>query len=489
MPSLGTLFRLFVRRRRLLEWVTAAQSKVSVRLDLRGTYRWMGGGVALAVGAAVIVARMEPESWPIAAPFLILWMLSPAVARWASLPRGGAGTTPISDADARALRLTARRTWRFFETFVTAEDHGLPPDNFQEDPTPVVAHRTSPTNIGLYLLSVVAAHDFGWLGTHETVDRLEATLATMNRLERFHGHFYNWYDTHDLRPLEPKFISAVDSGNLAGHLIALGAACRQMNAAPAAALEWLGGIDDGLHLTRESLRLLADDRRTHTVTRKHLEGALDTLSSAVARLRGRVGIIGSAGADAPRRHGRRYRAHAERGAGRRRQRRRTGLCGSRADVDQEPPARSRSPDAPSESRRRAGARACHAAVTTLADPPSRHDAALVSPEPRRADAVVGALEPPRSAARSLTVRLEALIELTRTMFEAMEFGLLFDADRQLLSIGYRVNDGTLDPSCYDLLASEARLASFVAIAKGDVPTRHWFHLGRTVTPVHSGVRR
>jgi cyclic beta-1,2-glucan synthetase len=187
-------------------------------------------------GATVLVARMAP-SWPIAAPFLILWMLSPAVARWASLPRGFAGAKAISDDDARTLRLIARRTWRFFETFVTVDHHALPPDNFQEDPTPVVAHRTSPTNIGLYLLSIVAAHDFGWLGTIETVDRLEATLATMNRLERFHGHFYNWYDTHDLRPLEPKFVSAVDSGNLAGHLLALGMACREMEAAPALAEE------------------------------------------------------------------------------------------------------------------------------------------------------------------------------------------------------------------------------------------------------------
>jgi cyclic beta-1,2-glucan synthetase len=440
-----TLARLFVRRRRLLEWVTAAQSKVSVPRDLRGTYRWMGGGVALAAGAAVIVARTGPGTWPIAAPFLILWMLSPAVARWASLPARGAGTTPISDDDARALRLTARRTWRFFETFVTAEDHGLPPDNFQEDPTPVVAHRTSPTNIGLYLLSVVAAHDFGWLGTHETVDRLEATLATMNRLERFHGHFYNWYDTHDLRPLEPKFISAVDSGNLAGHLIALGAACRQMNAAPAAAPELLCGIDDGLYITWESLRLLADDRRTHTVTRKHLEGALNTLSSAVASLRGRVGIPGL----------QELMIHAD----------------TVVDIAQTLSAE-RGDDASAEVL------ACAAAVRTSVKSHQR-DLDLLMPR-----AMVDVLDRAASAAPSLTMRLQALIELTRTMFEAMDFGLLFDADRQLLSIGYRVNDGTLDPSCYDLLGSEARLASFVAIAKGDVPTRHWFHLGRAVTPVH-----
>ena len=121
--------------------------------------------------------------------------------------------------------MSARRTWRFFETFVTPADNMLPPDNFQEDPAPVVARRTSPTNIGLYLLSAVAAHDFGWAGLLDTVERLEATLATMTRLPRFRGHFYNWYGTADLRPLEPRYVSTVDSGNLAGHLIALANAC------------------------------------------------------------------------------------------------------------------------------------------------------------------------------------------------------------------------------------------------------------------------
>ncbi len=103
----------------------------------------------------------------------------------------------------------------------------LPPDNFQEDPTPAIAHRTSPTNIGLYLLSVVSARDFGWIGATQAIERLEATLATMNRMQRFRGHFYNWYDTRDLRVLDPKYVSSVDSGNLAGHLIALANACRE----------------------------------------------------------------------------------------------------------------------------------------------------------------------------------------------------------------------------------------------------------------------
>ena len=124
--------------------------------------------------------------------------------------------------------MIARRTWRFFETFVSPEDHALPPDNFQEDPKPVVAHRTSPTNIGLYLLSTLVARDLGWLGTLEATERLEATLATMNRLELFRGHFYNWYDTRTLHPLDPKYVSSVDSGNLAGHLVVLGNGCREL---------------------------------------------------------------------------------------------------------------------------------------------------------------------------------------------------------------------------------------------------------------------
>ena len=198
-----------------------------------------------------------------------------------SLPPQLAGAKPLLPADALALRLIARRTWRFFETFVTAEDHMLPPDNFQEDPKPVLAHRTSPTNLGLYLLSVIAAHDFGWIGTHEAVDRMEATLETMSRLELFRGHFYNWYDTRDLRPLDPKYVSSVDSGNLAGHLIVFGSACREIIGRPIADSSWRAGIEDAVALTRESLPAFAGDLRAHTVTPKQLDEALDALSAVL----------------------------------------------------------------------------------------------------------------------------------------------------------------------------------------------------------------
>src|SRR5262249_42191730 len=159
-----TLVRLVLTRRRLLEWVTAAQARAGQDLALETFVRRMAGAVVLAAGVGALGLRQPGASWPWAAPLIGAWLLSPVVAWWISLPRREPGEEPLAPEDTRILRVTARRTWRFFETFVGKDDHALPPDNFQEDPKPVVAHRTSPTNIGLYLLSTLGAHDFGWIG-------------------------------------------------------------------------------------------------------------------------------------------------------------------------------------------------------------------------------------------------------------------------------------------------------------------------------------
>jgi cyclic beta-1,2-glucan synthetase len=432
-----TLFRLFVSHRHLLDWVTAGQAMVSPELDLPGFYRQMSGGVALGIVAAIVVWWVGYDAWPVAAPFVFAWTVSPAIARWTSLSPLVAGRLPVSAAEAGALRLVARRTWRFFETFVTAADHMLPPDNFQEDPKPTVAHRTSPTNLGLYLLAAVSARDFGWAGTAETADRLEATLATMGGLQRFRGHFYNWYDTQDLRPLDPQYVSSVDSGNLAGHLIALANACREWIDRPMAGAELFAGIEDGLDLAREALHTLPDDRRTQTITRHQMDAALDALAAALRRAPMPPEDIGARLAEV-----------APHGA-------------TMVDI-----ARTLA----SERGDEAGAEMLFWAEATLA-----------SIESHRRDVAQTA-----DAARSLQQRLATLEATARAMAGAMEFGFLLDPDRKLLSIGYRVAEGNLDPSCYDLLASEARLASFVAIAKGDVASRHWFRLGRPVTPLGRG---
>jgi len=432
-----TLFRLFVSRRNLLQWVTAAQANLSSELDFGSAYRRMSGGVALAIIAAVLIACLRPDAWPLAAPFVILWIASPAIAVWISRSPPVAGHLAVTAVDARALRLVARRTWRYFETFVTADDHMLPPDNFQEDPRPVLAHRTSPTNMGLYLLSAVSARDFGWAGTIETLDRLEATLATMSRLQQHHGHFFNWYDTQDLRPLDPRYVSSVDSGNLAAHLIALANTCREWIEMPVAGGLILCGVADATSLARGALAELPNELRTHTITVVQLEHALDTFAAALDEDEASLKDIPA------------------------RLARIAPLAATVADI-----ARALTHEIGDE----VGGETLFWA-----------EAAQRSVESRQRD-----LSLTDAGVRALRQRLAIIESTAQEMSQAMEFGFLLDPERRLLSIGYRAAEGALDPSCYDLLASEARLASFVAIAKNDVPARHWFRLGRTVTPVGHG---
>ena len=429
-----TLVRLLVTRRHLLEWVPAAQATISPRLDLVGFYRVMVSGVGFGVLAALLSLLSRHGTWPLAMPLASIWIASPAIARWTSRSPRVSGHMSVSATDANALRLIARRTWRFFETFVTASDHMLPPDNFQEDPAPVLAHRTSPTNLGLYLLSVASARDFAWLGTTEAAERLEATLATMGNLSRFRGHFYNWYDTSDLRPLDPPYVSTVDSGNLAGHLIALANACHEWVILTPTATQRMAGIADAIDLAREAADLLRDGRRTQTVTWHQIDDTLTTLSASVCH----------AGQDDSR------------------------IAEDLADLAGQVEM----------SEDIASAFASERGDAAGADMLFWLTAAHHSIESHQRD--VG--QSPE-AAKALAALLASLATTARTMALEMRYDFLLDPERKLLSIGYRVADGALDPSCYDLLASEARLASFIAIAKGDVPARHWFHLGRAVTPI------
>ena len=458
-----TLARLYATRRNLLEWTTAAQAKASHDLDLAGFYRQMAGGVAIAAAVAILVLVVKPGAGWIAAPFVVLWLLSPLVARWVSLLPPDSVAEQLSAADVGALRLTARRTWRFFETFVGPEDHGLPPDNFQDDPTPVVAHRTSPTNIGLYLLATVTARDFGWIGTLEMVERLEATLATIGSLERFRGHLYNWYDTRDLHRLEPAYVSSVDSGNLAGHLLALSNACRQMIDQPLPVAAALAGIGDAIALTREAAGAIGDDRRSQTLTRRHLDEALELPPGAGAVVPSTpeawAARLGELSAHARTLSDVAAALTAERGEG-------------------------------AEGELVTWAEAARLAVSSHV----RDLALLQLPAHGTAFPTIAELSDPpvretgdgSPAAAMLVRRLQAIADQAQQLFREMDFSFLFDPTRKLFSIGFRVRDGTLDPSYYDLLASEARLTSFLAIAKGDVAPDHWFRLGRALTPVGRG---
>jgi cyclic beta-1,2-glucan synthetase len=460
---LRTLARLYATRRNLLEWMTAAQAKGSHDLDLGGFYRHMAGGVAIAAATAALVLVVKPGAGWIAAPFVVLWLLSPLVARRVSLSPPESAAEQLSAADVGALRLTARRTWRFFETFVGPEDHALPPDNFQDDPRPVVAHRTSPTNIGMYLLATVTARDFGWIGTLEMVERLEATLATINSLEHFRGHLYNWYDTRDLHRLEPAYVSSVDSGNLAGHLLALSNACRQMIDQPLPVAAALAGIGDAIALTREAAGAIRDDRRSQTLTRRHLDEALEPPAGGSAAVP----------------------ATAEAWATRLRE-----LFGHARTLLDVAAALTAERGEGAEGELVTWAEAARLAVGSHV-----RDLALLEPPPpvsafptiaELSDPPVGETGDGSPAAAMLVRRLRAIADQAQQLFRETDFSFLFDPTRKLLSIGFRVRDGTLDPGYYDLLASEARLASFLAIAKGDVGPDHWFRLGRALTPVGRG---
>jgi cyclic beta-1,2-glucan synthetase len=514
---LRTLGRLAITRKNLLQWVTAAQAKHVVDLSLYRTFRRMAGAVWLALAALIIVSLERPQALPVALPFVILWAASPVAAHWISKPLRPARSKPLSSNDIEGLRLISRRTWRFFEDFVSAEDHFLPPDNFQEQPKALLAHRTSPTNIGLYLLSIVAAHDFGWIGTFEATERIEATFATMRQLERFRGHFCNWYDTRDLHPLDPKYISSVDSGNLAGNLLVLSSSCRELIEKPSINVDILAGLRDAILLLREALTARTGTRPIHAVTRKHLANAVDGLASLLDRVPATVMDWALLFADM------RERARTiddiaqslqqEQGAAQI-QEFRIWAAATRACVESHlrdleilvPWSRMHSSeiaamtDRPLEEVPEWTAIKPHfQTVATLTDAPERIEGALRDLVALRAslladplaakdgllriDRLAQALSSSAADATTLIRRLLNLAHDAEQTCLAMDFTFLFDGTRELLSIGYRATEGSLDANCYDLLASEARLASFIAIAKGDVPSSHWFHLARSLTPV------
>jgi cyclic beta-1,2-glucan synthetase len=222
-----SLSRVLFTGRRLLEWRTASDAQRGAPTGLADIYTFMVVTPIAGLAALVGLGLTQPAALPWAAPLAIAWLLAPALVCRLSRPRGPQRQV-LGAGDVVFLRGVARRTWRFFETFIAAEDNYLPPDNYQEDPPQGVAHRTSPTNIGLALTANLAAYDFGYVAADEVLARSARTIAAMDRLQRYRGHFYNWYDTRTLEPLRPIYISTVDSGNLAGHLLTFSAGLHEL---------------------------------------------------------------------------------------------------------------------------------------------------------------------------------------------------------------------------------------------------------------------
>jgi len=422
-----SLTRVFGSHRRLLEWQTASQAERATGHSRRSVWQRMWPAVLLGTSILALIAwRAAPSpiggmlggvslgAW---AGLAAAWLIAPEMAIALSAPLLRRNLVLDEDQRATALRY-ALRHWRYFERFVTAETHWLVADNFQERPQPVIASRTSPTNIGLQLLATMSACDLGFLTRSEMLDRLERTFDSMDRMARVHGHFFNWYDLTDLRVLDPPYVSSVDSGNLAGHLVALAQGCLALADAP------------------------VDDARLWAVL--DAEGIQHAAHDSAGSARGRAQWASerlvayqSATLDV---------------------RRRAGLATTSPDV---------------------------AASTLWAR--QRLEAAASELTQLGLDAEDEARMPLRAAARTaagaaaLVERLEALAVRARTFAMEMDFRLVYEPQRRLLAIGYDARSGKLDESSYDLLASESRLASFIAVAKGDAPTEHWFRLGRSLT--------
>jgi cyclic beta-1,2-glucan synthetase len=433
-----TLWRLFVTRRLLLEWQTASGTEQTTSGTAGGVWASMWPAVATAMAVVLLVAARVasgdalPPLWQLvlsAGPFAALWTVSPAIAHALSAP-AVPGPRPLSAGLRDAAMRWALLHWRFFDRFVTAETQWLAPDNFQEDPTPVVAMRTSPTNIGLQLLSIGSAHDLGFITLEDMIRRLELAFRSLERMRRFRGHFFNWYDLHDLRVLEPAYVSTVDSGNLAGHLMALRQACLALREDTVSDAQVASALVAGLRLAGERLRALSSsglaDRpekaRAVDVSREHLRAARTALSETVGTAGWAEALAGVSTA-----------LHAAHEA----------LGGSVLATEDVQPATEW--------------------ITWSLGRIGEH-LATVSAGPAE-----------------LNARLDALADRAQSYVSEMSFRFLFDEDRELFSIGFQHTDSSLDGSYYDLFASESRLASFVAIAKNDVPVDHWFRLGRTLT--------
>jgi cyclic beta-1,2-glucan synthetase len=466
-----TVWRLLVTRRRLLEWETAAATERRLGTGLRHYIAGMWGAPALAMTILVAVAAFRPDSLWAASPFLAAWFLSPLVAFLVSRSKGRRELT-LTEPETRELRRIARKTWHFFERFVGEEDHCLPPDNFQEVPDGRVAHRTSPTNQGLLLLSTLAAHDLGYLGFGKLTERLEKTFDTLERLKKRWGHLYNWYDTRTLEPLPPAYISTVDSGNFLGCLVTLQQGLKEKLSEPVVGPWVTAGLADTFRQIKEPARrgvpviedLLqerpADLQAWYDWLRRmecQAETLLDHLRAAAA-----PHDVDPGG---PKKWAETFQAAVRE--------RRAELAALAPWLSLGRDGNSTRPglDDPQDN-----GETVPSSIDELSCS-SEDSCALPSSRTQRGggDPVVS---PATNAAANLRDRLLNLIKRARALGAAMEFRPLYKPERHLYAIGANLDQGQLDGACYDLLASESCLTSYLTVARGDAPRRHWFHLGR-----------
>lgn len=471
--------RMLFTHRLLLEWNSCSEQAQGQATGLTPMYRAMWVVPALAVATAIALTNLRPDALAAAAPLLGLWLAAPGIAWWLSLPL--LRREPKLSADQlRFLHRIARKTWAFFDRFVSAEDHWLVPDNYQEHPGPALAQRTSPTNIGMALLANLAACDFGYISTGSLLKRSAQSFATLATLERHQGHYYNWYDTVTLAPLAPRYVSTVDSGNFAAHLLTLRAGLLALPEQPIFGPRVFDGLIDTLALCSEAgnaaattplahlrtlLQMACDDRpQTLLASLQHLDRVTDSARALCAALDTDVTTTAAQWAAALERQCQDARDELMHLAPWLVLATTHGGIGDCFDLD---------------------------STITLSQLAARTAQSLPVLDAQLGTQLAADQRTRQTLHRELiavageraTERIAAIADLAvqATGFADMSYDFLYDHTRHLLAIGYNVDAFRRDACFYDLLASEARLCNFVAIAQGQLPQESWFALGRLLT--------
>lgn len=480
---LRTQWRL-VSRRHLLEWQTASDAGSKGRATLAGEFMAMWPAPVTAAIIAVLLAggrfsgdmKASPAAAIVVGLLLASWLVSPAIT-WIMGRPASRLSRGIDERQRIFLRKTARRTWEYFARFVGPGHHWLPPDNFQQDPPIGDATRTSPTNMGMALLGNLAAWDFGYVSVGMLLDRTDQAFRTMEELPRHRGHFFNWYNTRTLAPIPPRYVSTADSGNLAGSLVALKAGLAELIDRPILPPQWRQGMEDVVGIMLEEL-----ERAEHADTPAsglRPNGAGPARTAMVQQMESLLSV-GTALPEA-------YKALSA-----------VGLAA--ADMEPMVPPDSETAYWLSAVRRQSEdlrTDLVWLAPWLLSSPDQGQD----GHSPLLEDSIPSLrdLASPANSISTVSVPGDDVFELARERaaqrmaviddlaqrcaeMSEMDMDFLYDSAHKLLSIGYDVDTRRKDPGDYDLLASEARLCSFLAIARGQVPIEHWFHLGRQLAP-------
>lgn len=469
-----TSWRMLISRKHLLEWNPSGVAEKYSANTLAGYYASMWFEPLVGFAAFIYFLLNEPKVLEAAGPILILWIIAPAITWWVSRPLP-VKAAQLSPEQIIFLQKTARKTWAFFEDLVDEAENWLPPDNLQEVPKEIIAHRTSPTNIGMSMLGNLSAYDFGYISTAELITRCNNTFGTLQKLERYKGHLYNWYDTQTLEPLNPRYISTVDSGNFAGHLLTLKQGLLDLPHRAIVCESFFEGL-------RTTLRLLADTagKTNFTAIKKfktELENVAANYPKDIVEMHACVQQI----RDSYKQLNNSLILPQNNNAGYWQKALQKQIDKTLEELDTYVPWLNNTAMVSTH-------RVCIASFGI----PGLYDLQLLNeqllkdtpnPKPECVDGndLTGIAVPEIELSnQNISQRLKQIDELEKLCMEFadVEWDFLYNKTKQLLTIGYNANEHRTDNSYYDLLASEARLGVFVAIAMGKIPQESWFALGR-----------